>query len=117
MKIFFISLVIFLAMSGGIFFNSLYINETAERLEEITQKINTNSDGIDELEALWDKNMEIIEFSVNHSLVNAIGIRIKNIRHYIDEGMDESLARETMLLMEDLKELKRLDEFLVHNIF
>lgn len=117
MKIFIISLTIFLVMSCAIIFNSIYINNTAEKLEEIAKEITESGEGIDALEKLWDKNMKIVEFTVNHSLVNAIGIRIKNIRHYSDAGLAEPMLRERMLLLEDLKELKRLDEFLVHNIF
>lgn len=117
MKIFFISLVIFVIMSAFIILNSIYINETAEKLEILAESVTTDGDGIDELENFWDRNMKKIEISVNHTLVNVIGIRIKNIRHFADVRETESLGREVMLLCEDLKELKRLDEISVHNIF
>lgn len=117
MKIFFISLVIFGVMSGVIIFNSMYINEVAAELEELAAAVTAEGDGTSELEDFWDRNMKKVEFSVNHTLVNAIGIRIKNIRHFADVGETKSLGREVMLLCEDLKELKRLDEISVHNIF
>lgn len=117
MKIFFISLVIFGVMSGVIVFNSIYINEITNRLDELAKAVTAEGDGISELEAFWDRNMKKVEFSVNHTLVNAIGIRIKNIRHFADAGEASSLGREIMLLREDLKELKRLDKISVHNIF
>lgn len=117
MKIFFISLVIFGVMSGVIIFNSMYINEVAAELEELAAAVTAEGDGISALEDFWDRNIRKIEFSVNHTLVDAIEIRIKNIRHFSEAGEANSLEREVMLLLEDLKELKRLDEISVHNIF
>ena len=117
MKVFFISLLIFGTMSGVIIFNSIYINEVSAELEELASAVTAEGDGISELEEYWDSHMKKVEFSVNHTLVNAIGIRIKNIRHFADVGETSSLGREVMLLREDLKELKRLDEISVHNIF
>ena len=117
MKIFLLSLMIFTLMSGVIIFNSIYIYDTTNKLEDLALAVTTDGDGISELEAFWDKNMKKIEFSVNHTLVNAIGVRIKNIRHFSDVGETNSLDREVMLLCEDLKELKRLDEISIHNIF
>lgn len=117
MKIFFVSFGIFVIMSGVIFLNSIYINETVEQIENLAEAVTAEGAGIDELENFWDRNMKKVEISVNHTLVNVIGIRIKNIRHFADVGETSSLGREVMLLCEDLKELKRLDEISVHNIF
>ncbi len=117
MKIFFISLGIFAVMSGVIIFNTIYINETTDRLEELAGAVTEDGNGISELEDFWNRNIKKVEFSVNHTLVNAIGIRIKNIRHFSEVGEENSLEREVILLLEDLKELKRLDEISVNNIF
>ena len=117
MKIFFVSFGIFVIMSAVIFLNSIYINETVEQIENLAEAVTAEGDGIDELENFWDRNMKKVEISVNHTLVNVIGIRIKNIRHFADVGETDSLGREIILLREDLKELKRLDEISVHNIF
>ncbi len=117
MKIFFISLGIFSTLSALIFFNSIYINATADKLDALATEITEDWNRVSELEDFWDKNMKRVEFSVNHTLVNEIGKRIKNIRHYYNWGQEDELNREIMLLHEELKELKRLDKISVNNIF
>ncbi len=117
MKIFFISIMIFGVMSGVIVFNSIYINKTTDRLDELAEAVTAEGYGINELENFWDKNMKKVDFSVNHTLVNDIGIRIKNIRYFSEVGETKALGREIMLLREDLKELKRLDKISFNNIF
>ncbi len=121
MKTFVISLIAFFIMCGVIVSNSIYINGTGEKLSELTNAILYESDGrieqITRLESYWDKNKALIEFTANHNMVNNIGIKIKNIRYYFEKGENHRLLQEALLLSEELKELKRLERFSLHNIF
>lgn len=121
MKTFFISTAIFAAMLAVIIFNYIYINDAADRLERLTADIMVDSETLDEsigaLEDYWEMSRSKIDFTSNHTIINNIGIKIANIRLFADKGNDFYLAKELLLLKEEIKELRRLEKLSIENIF
>lgn len=121
MKTFIISTAIFSALIAIIIFNNIYINNSAEKLEELAGNITTGTGNIEErvaeLEAFWNKNKDKMEFTTNHTSINSIGIKIINIRLFADNHDDIQLAREVLLLKEEIREMRRLEKFSIENIF
>jgi len=121
LKTFIISTVIFAVMISMIIFNYIYINNSADRLEELTSAIIPDSGDLEErvkvLEDYWEDNKVRIGLVSNHTIINNIGIKIANIRLFTDKGDDFCLAKELILLKEDIKELRRLERLSAENIF
>ena len=121
MKAFFISTLIFLAMVLLVFYNYIYINGTSDRLEELTVEILFRSENLNEatsnLEEFWNKHKNKLDLTVNHQIVNSIGIKVTNIRLFVDNADYRQLERELLLLKEEIKELRRPERFALGNIF
>lgn len=122
MKVFYISTAIFFAMIVIVFYNYIYVNRTADRLEETVSNILASgkddmNEKITELENFWNKNKDKLDFTTNHQIVNSIGIKISNIRLFDKNGDIRQLERELLLLLEEIKELRRLERFSFENIF
>ena len=121
MKTFIISTAIFLALIAIIIINYIYINDSADKLDDMAKAIIPGSENIDEsitkLEKLWDKIRFKLELSTNHSLINEIGIKISNIRLLANDSANLQLTKELMLLREKIKELRRLERLSLENIF
>ncbi len=121
MKAFIISAGIFFAMIAMIVFNYIYINSTSDQLEELAADISLDKENFEDklnaLEKFWDKNKNTMDFTVNHTLISGIGIKITNIRLFADKHDDFQLKREVSLLIEEIKEMRRLECFSIKNIF
>ncbi len=121
MKAFFISCVIFAIMLISITFNYFYVNNSANRLEYLTEKIETGltdaQPQLISLENFWNENKSFLELTISHGTLNNIEIRIKAIRYCFDIKDDVLLLRELFHFKEEINELRRTDRICAENIF
>lgn len=121
MKTFIISLVIFFAVLALTIYNAKYIDSSSDKLTTLAENILTKNQDKDakitELENFWKKSKTKLEISANHTLINSLGLKIKNIRFYYENGEALSMKREIMLLKEELRELRQLEKISFDNIF
>ncbi len=121
MKTFIISTVIFAVMISVIIFNYMYINDAADVLDELAAAIIPEADNLEAsvkaLEDYWEDNKVRIGLVSNHTVINNIGIKISGIRLFYEKNDSLRLAREVLLLKEEIKEMRRLERLSAENIF
>ena len=120
MKAFFISLSFFILILTVTLLNSSYVERTANQMEKIALKIENGSysnEDIIFLEEIWQKKFRIIELTEGYPLVSSITNRIKSIVFYARTCDSAMLKRDAILLMEDLKDMKRVEKFSLNSIF
>lgn len=126
MKNVIISLVIFFAMIGAMFFSLGYLNKVCDRMEQ-------ESDSLEELlskeeweQAMnstnhlyeeWKKQSEIVPIFVNHAEVDILSNELMRLIQYVKcQNKDESLA-STHVVKFYIDNIKSLQKVNLQNLF
>ena len=76
MKVFWVTLVLFLVLLAGIFWNAHYIRESEAHLTELAEKLqesNGREETLYELEAFWEKHRDLFGLSVGFRELDHFG--------------------------------------------
>lgn len=119
MKVFYITAAIFLALVCLIIANFIYINKITEEMAALTENIKSSDDPSTEISVLdeyWKSKRVTVGLSVSHLIVGKISDSIASMKTFAESGEKVFLDREIALFEENVRELRRLEQFSFENI-
>ena len=120
MKAFWISILLFALLLGGIFVNARFIHRTSDTLTEYAEELSESScraQTLEELEAFWEKRRPLISLTVGFRELDHFGEVIAQLRWAHDLGDETEFLRYRSLLLDAITELSRTEQFSVENLF
>ena len=120
MKAFWISLVLFLVLLLGIFWNIHYIHESEESLTELVDALDDSEnreERLCELELFWEKNRDIFGLSVGFREIDHFGEVLRELRWAQDYGLEAEFQKYRALLLDAIEEITRNEKLSLGNIF
>ncbi len=120
MKSFWISLVLFLLVIAGIAGNIVYIRHCADYMKNAAERVlldEESGDTLTELENFWEKNRKYIGLSVSYREVDHLCEMLISLRWAYDIKDEEELIKYRLLVQDAVKEIERLEQFSVENLF
>lgn len=114
--------IIFAVMIGCIVFNYYYINRISDALTAMAYDLPAVDEddcyaAVSQLNEYWLEHQDRVGLSVSFVELNRVSDAITSIRSYASsgEGSDFECARE--LLLNAIREMRRLEAFTIGNIF
>ena len=120
MKVFWISLVLFLVLLAGIFWNAHYVRESTEHLTDLVEELkepDEREETLTELEGFWEKNKNLFGLSVGFRELDHFGEVLVELRWAHDFGREEDFQKNRALLLDAIEEIERNERISVGNIF
>ena len=120
MKVFWISLVLFLLLLAGIFWNAHYVRESSEHLTELAEELtepDEREDTLSELEEFWEKNKNLFGLSVGFRELDHFGEVLVELRWAHDHSLEAEFQKYRALLLDAIEEISRTEKISVGNIF
>ena len=120
MKVFWISLALFVALLAGLFWNAHYIHESSRYLSERTEalkEIEGREETLSEIETYWKKHRDLFGLSVGFRELDHFGEVLCELRWAHDYGREEDFQRYRALLLDTIEEISRNEQISVGNIF
>ena len=120
MKVFWISLALFLLLLAGIFWNAHYIRESEAYLSELVTSLETiegREERILELEQFWKKHKSLFGLSVSFRELDHFGEVLAELRWAHDHGLETEFQKNRALLLDAIEEITRNEKISVGNIF
>lgn len=120
MKTFIIAVILFLLTVASIFFNLIYIYKTSDEFIGLTDALageNASADGMATLKSKWDKEKELLSFSINKNDISKISSSIISAEVYFENNDIVQFKNSVALLRRMFIDMKRLERFDFDNIF
>lgn len=122
MKAFVAISIIFAAMIGCIVFNYLYINRVSDELTVMAYDIPAvGGDGryaaVSRLDEYWQEHQNRVGLSVSFVELNRVSDAITSMKSYAASGEDADFECTRELLLNAIREMRRLEAFTIGNIF
>jgi hypothetical protein len=121
-----ISVVVFIAMLGAIFFSISYLNRITSNIEKINDELEQHitNDSWDKAYKLsldftskWEKHSKVIKIFVNHQEIDNVEMELWKLPQYVKEkSKDEALASVHVLKF-FLSHISNLEKVNLQNIF
>ena len=114
------ALAIFFALCVTMAANFRYINETADKLTELTEALSIDDaeclEKIDEIEKLWEKSSDIFSLSVGFKEIDYLGETLLALKSTAENRSELEFERYRSLLIDAIDGVRRLEKFSVMNI-
>ena len=120
MKVFWISLVLFLLLLAGIFWNVHYIHKNEKYLTEIVTSLEDSEEREErlcELESFWEKHRDLFGLSVSFRELDHFGEVLVELRWAHDFGREAEFQKHRSLLLDAIEEITRNEKISLGNIF
>lgn len=122
MKAFAAISIIFAAMIGCIVFNYFYINRVSDELTVMAYDIpSVSEDGcyaaVSQLDEYWQEHQDHVGLSVSFVELNRVSDAITSMKSYAASGEDADFECTRELLLNAIREMRRLEAFTIGNIF
>ena len=120
MKVFWVSLVLFLVLLAGIFWNAHYVRESTEHLTDLAEELKESEkreDTLSGLEEFWEKNKNLFGLSVGFRELDHFGEVLVELRWAHDHGLEAEFQKYRALLLDAIEEIERNERISVGNIF
>ena len=120
MKVFAISILLFIILLAVILSNALYIRSTAQIMHQLTARLDepkSRSDVLDELRSLWEKRRPIIALTVGYRELDHFDETLTQLQWAHQIESEAEFAHFRALLPNAIDELTRTEHFSIKNIF
>lgn len=120
MKAFWISLILFVLLLAGIFWNAHYIRENEKYLTELVTSLEISEDReerICELEEFWEKHKKLFGLSVGFRELDHFGEVLAELRWAHDHSFEAEFQKYRSLLLDAIEEITRNEKISIGNIF
>ena len=120
MKAFWISLLLFGLLLGGIFWNVHYIHKSERYLTELVTSLDTEDrreERLCELESFWQKQRDLFGLSVGFRELDQFEELLTELRWAHEFGTEGEFQKHRALLLDAIEEITRNEKISMGNIF
>ena len=120
MKSFWISLSIFAVLLFLIVCNGIYINQTANELQERISSLPSCADATaatSELTDFWEREKNLIGLSVPYEEISALDSYMTELSYAVTYKEENDFEKSRRLALRAAADLRRLEQFTVGNLF
>ena len=114
MKSFWIMLLVFAMMLGGIAVNCVFIDRTADKMERAIAalpEVGEAEDALAETEAFWQKRRTAVSISISFNDIRAIDNDLAQMRAAAEVGEDSDYETARLLALSAVAHMRRLERF------
>lgn len=121
MKTFIVSMVLFITMMTLIIVNSLYVNQTANTIMQMTTSLPAPgcldySGRITSMERLWEQHYSLLNLTVSLNDLNKVADCISQLKAYSVNDNEQDFESTRQLLVNAIKNLHRLEKLSLDSI-
>lgn len=119
MKAFFISLLLFILLIGGIVGNAVYVHRVTDRLLQSLDAISFSSSEAewDELEDYWDRHRAFVALSISYRELDHFSESLIALRAARDADSSFDFEIYHAIAVDAAREIARLERFSLENLF
>ena len=121
MKTFIVSMVLFITMMTHIIVNSLYVNQTANTIMQMTTSLPApgclDYNGcMTSMERLWEQHYSLLNLTVSLNDLNKVADCISQLKAYSVNDNEQDFESTRQLLVNAIKNLHRLEKLSLDSI-
>ena len=120
MKEFWITLILFIIILGGVIANSIYVSAVSQSLEDFAEEMNYERDSealLDELQGFWSKHKKFIALSVDTPQIDSVEKIIMSLRLAHERRENFEFEKYRLHLFEASREIARLENLSLQTVF
>ena len=120
MKSLIITIILFCLLLGCIIINSFFVHRTVAHLNDLLSQIEDSPDRestLSELEAYWEKQEQLLSFSVSFRDLDHVGETLAGLRWAHDERDEKEFRKYHALLSDAVEEIARIERLSFENPF
>lgn len=120
MKVFVASLILFVLLLGVIWWNYIFINSTADEMNRKVTALPSCAEAEEAVDALadyWEKRSAIAGLSVSYEVLYEVEENLSDLRSAATQNEEFEFEAARARVIVSIRQLRRLEQFSIENIF